>query len=125
MSVEAAEPSAAALTQETVMGLMPGAGANPFTPVDRQTVLGTFKSTGARDADVLYAQKETLIAPYRNLKRLSMLCIVIGGLFTITIFMSWFGIPLLLFAWWLWRFQAKNTTAVEDGYADYLKSVSA
>ena len=107
------------------MGLMPAAGANPFTPIDRQTALGTFKACGARDADVLHAQKETLLAPYRNLKRLAVICIVIGALFTITIFMSWFGIPLLLFAWWLWRFQARNTTAVEDGYADYLRSTGA
>jgi hypothetical protein len=107
------------------MGLMPAAGANPFTSIDRQTVLGTFKASGARDPDVLHAQKETLIAPYKNLKRLAMICIGVGALFTITIFMSWFGIPLLLFAWWLWRFQAKNTAAVEEGYADYLRSTNS
>jgi hypothetical protein len=26
-------------------------------------------------------------------------------------------------AWWVWRFQAKNSAAVEAGYAQYLASV--
>jgi len=109
----------------TAMGLMPAAAQNPFVSVDRQTVLGTLKASGARDEDVLHAQKETMMAPYRHLKKLAIISIVIGGLFTITIFMAWFGIPVLLMAWWLWRLQAKNTAAVEAGYAEYVQSLGA
>jgi hypothetical protein len=29
---------------------------------------------------------------------------VIGVLFTVTIFMAWFGIPPVLFGWWVGRF---------------------
>jgi hypothetical protein len=107
------------------MGLVPAGAANPFASVDRTTVIGTLKSTGSRDPDILHAQKETLLGPYRNLKKLAILSIVIGGLFTVTIFMAWFGIPVLLLAWWLWRFQAKNTAAVEEGYAEYVQSMRA
>ena len=107
------------------MGLMPAGTANPFIPVDRKSVVGTLKATGSRDPDVLHAQKQTLLAPYKQLKTLAKICIGIGALFTVTVFMAWFGIPLLLFAWWLWRFQARNSTAVEDGYADYMQSANA
>lgn len=106
------------------MGLMPANGTNPFVTVDRRTVLGTFKASGSRDTDVLHAQKETLLGPYKNLRKLAMLSFIIGGLFTITIFMAWFGIPVLLGAWWLWSFQAKQQRAVEDGYTDYVATLT-
>src|SRR5689334_14383625 len=105
------------------MGLMPAGASNPFTSVDQQTVVGALKSTGTRDADVLHAQKETMLAPYRNLKMLAMIGFGVGGLFTIMIFMAWFGIPVLIASWLLWRFQAKQQATVEAGYAQYLASL--
>ena len=105
------------------MGLMPANAANPFITVDQQTVFGIFKSSGSHDPDVLYAQKETLLGPYKNLKRLAMICGVGGALLTITVFAAILGIPLMIGAWWLWRFQTKNSNAVEAGYAQYLASV--
>ena len=107
------------------MGLMPAGASNPFSSVDQKTAFGTFKATGSRDPDVLYAHKETMLAPYKNLKRLAMIGAVSGGLFTITIFMAWFGIPVLIASWLLWRFQAKQAANVEAGYAQYLSSMSA
>lgn len=107
------------------MGLMPAGASNPFSSVDQQTAFGTFKGTGSRDPDVLYAHKETMLAPYKNLKRLALIGVVAGGLFTITIFMAWFGIPVLIASWLLWRFQAKQVANVEAGYARYLASMSA
>ena len=107
------------------MGLMPAGAASPFSSIDRTSVIGTLKATGSHDPDVLHAQKESLLAPYKNLKYLAMISFGVGGLMTITIFMAWFGIPVLLFAWWLWRFQAKNSAAVEEGYAEYLRSAGA
>jgi hypothetical protein len=105
------------------MGLMPAGASNPFSSVDVQTVVGTLKSSGSKDPDVLYATKTTLLAPYRNLKTLAKIGLVIGGLFTITIFMAWFGIPVVIASYLLWRFQAKQTAAVEDGYAQYVASL--
>ena len=107
------------------MGLMPAGATNPFSPVDQQTVFGTLKQTGSRDPDILYAHKETMLAPYKNLKRLAIIGAAAGGLFTITIFMAWFGIPVLIASWLLWRFQAKQAANVEAGYARYQTSMSA
>jgi hypothetical protein len=107
------------------MGLMPAGASNPFSPVDEQTVFGTLKETGSRDPDVLYAHKETMLAPYKNLKRLSIIGAVIGGLFTIMIFMAWFGIPVLIASWLLWRFQAKQVANIEGGYGRYQATLSS
>ena len=71
-------------TEGVRMGLMPAGSANPFSKMDRQAVLGTLKASGSSDPDVLYAQKEALLAPYKNLKRLAILGGVIGAFFTIT-----------------------------------------
>jgi len=106
------------------MGLMPAGSTNPFTSLDQQTVMGSFKSTGTRDADVLHAQKETMLAPYKHLKMLAKIGYAIGGLFTIMIFMAWVGIPVLIGSWLLWRFQAKQQATVEAGYAQYVASLA-
>jgi hypothetical protein len=105
------------------MALMPAGATNPFTSIDQQTVMGTLKSTGARDTDVLHAQKETMLAPYKHLKMLAKIGYAIGGLFTIMIFMAWMGIPVLIASWLLWKFQAKQQAAVEAGYAQYVASL--
>lgn len=107
------------------MGLMPAGATNPFSSIDEQTVFGTLKETGSRDPDVLYAHKQTMLAPYKNLKTLAMIGLAAGGLFTIMIFMAWFGIPVLIASWLLWRFQAKQVANVEAGYARYTASLSA
>jgi hypothetical protein len=105
------------------MGLMPAGATNPLSPVNQQTAFGTFKESGSRDKDVVYAQKETMLAPYKNLKRLAVIGLVIGGLFTITVFMAFFGIPCVIGSWLLWRFQARQVANIEAGYAQYLASV--
>lgn len=102
------------------MGLMPSAAANPFTSVDQRTAYGAFKASGSFDPDAIYAQKETMIAPYKNLKRLAILGMVIGGLFTVTIAMAFFGIPIVVASWFLWRFQARQVANIEAGYAQYV-----
>jgi hypothetical protein len=108
-----------------IMGLMPAGAANPFISIDQQTAFGTFKSTGSRDPDVIYAQKQTILAPYTNLKRMAVVGFVSGGIFTAMIFMAWFGIPILIASWLLWRFQAKQIANVEAGYAQYLATANA
>ena len=106
------------------MGLMPAGATNPFTSIDQQTVMGTLRSTGSRDADVLHAQKEQMLAPYKHLKMLAKIGFAIGGLFTIMIFMAWMGIPVLIASWLLWRFATKQATTVEAGYAQYVASLA-
>jgi hypothetical protein len=106
------------------MGLMPD-GGNPFTKIDKQSVIGTLKATGSRDPDILYAQKAKLLAPAKNLKLLSVICVVSGALFTITVILAIAGIPFVIFGIWLWRFSSQNIAAIEAGYAEYLASSSS
>ncbi len=106
------------------MGLTPE-GGNPFTKLDKQSVIGTLKATGSHDADILHAQKEKLLAPAKNLKILAIIMMVGGGLLTITVILAIAGIPFALFGVWLWRFSSKNIAAVEDGYTEYLASSHA
>jgi hypothetical protein len=102
------------------MGLMPAGASNPFTKLDKQTVIGTLKACGSRDPDVLHAQTAQLLAGAKHLKLLGLICMVIGGLFTVTIFMAWFGIPAVLFGWWVGRFGKRNIQTVDAAYAEYL-----
>jgi hypothetical protein len=107
-----------------MMGLMPD-GGNPFTKLDKQSVIGTLKATGSHDADILHAQKQKLLAPAKNLKILSIILIVGGALLTLTVVLAIAGIPLALFGLWLWRFSSQNIAAVEAGYTEYLASSHA
>ena len=101
------------------MGLMPD-GGNPFTKLDKQSVIGALKATGSQDADVLYAQKAKLLAPNKNLKILSVILIVSGIFFTATVVLAIAGIPFAIFGIWMWRFSSKNMAAVELGYTEYV-----
>jgi hypothetical protein len=104
------------------MGLMPAGAGNPFTKMDEQSVLGVLKSTGARDPDILHAEKEKLLAQPRQLKLLGILCIAIGAFFTVTVFLAIAGIPCMIFGWWTWRFGKQNISAVEAGFARYAQA---
>ena len=106
------------------MGLTPE-GGNPFTKIDKQSVIGTLKATGSRDSDILYAQKAKLLAPNNNLKILSYILIGGGALLTLTFILAIAGIPLALFGIWMWRFSSKNIAAIEAGYSEYLASSPA
>ena len=105
------------------MALMPAGATNPFSPISQQAAFGTFKEARSTDPDILYAHKETMLAPYKNLKRLALIGYVGGGLFTIMIFMAWFGIPVLIASWLLSRFQAKQVANIEAAYAQFLATI--
>jgi len=106
------------------MGLVPEGAGNPFAKLDRQSVIGIFKSTGSRDPDVLHATKERLLTQPKQLKLLGMICLLIGAFFTVTFILAIAGIPAMLFGWWLRRFGANNIGAIEEGYADYIASAA-
>lgn len=97
----------------------------PFTKLDKQSVLGTLKSIGTRDPDVLYAQKQKLLAPSKSLKTASYVIIGCSVLLTITIVAAFAGIPFGLFGLWIWRFSSKNIATVEAAYSEYLASAPA
>jgi hypothetical protein len=104
------------------MALAPTETAGPFTKLDKQSVIGTLKSIGTRDPDVLHAQKQKLLAPSKNLKMLSYILMGGGLLFTITVVVAFAGIPLGLFGIWLWRFSSKNIATVEAAFSEYVTS---
>lgn len=102
------------------MGLMPTGPHSQFTKLDKQSVIGSLKACGSRDPDVLFAQKQQLAAPARQLKLLGYICLAGGALFTVTIILSWFGIPLMIFGWWLLRFGKANIQTVDLAYDEFL-----
>jgi hypothetical protein len=104
------------------MALTQVEGAGPFSKIDKQTVIGTLKAVGSRDSDMLYAQKQKLLAPSKNLRNISYVLIGGGGLLTITVFAAFAGIPLALFGVWLWRRSSRNTAIVEAGYSEFVAS---
>ena len=106
------------------MGLMPAGGRNPFTKMDKQSVIGALKATSSRDLDVLHSQKIELLSLPKQLKLLGIICMAGGAIFTVTIILAFFGIPIGIFGWWCWSFSKKNIAAVETGYAEYVASVS-
>jgi predicted Rdx family selenoprotein len=108
--------------RRTIMGLMPANGSNPFTRLDKQSVVGSLKSCGSNDPDVLYAQKQQLVATAKQLRLLGFICIGVGAFMTVTVFLAIAGIPSMLFGWWLLRFAKQNTETVESTYTEFLAS---
>src|SRR5258708_4770405 len=102
------------------MGLMPAGARNPFTKLDKQSVIGALKATGSRDPDILHSQKNELLSPPKQLKLLGILLMVGGAFFTVTVVLAIAGIPLAIFGWWCWSFGKKNIAAIETGYAEYV-----
>src|SRR4030095_13710278 len=104
------------------MGLMPAGPHSQFTKLDKQTVFGSLKACGSRDPGVLFAQKQQLVTSREHLKLLGYICLAGGALFTVTIILSWFGIPLMIFGWWLQRFGKSNIRTVATAYEEFLVS---
>ncbi len=96
---------------------MPTAGL--FTPVDKQWVIGTLKAMGSTDPDVLYAARAKLLAAVTFAKVAGVGAV---GLGVLLLFLPaggrWFGPPLLVAGWGLWRRGVRNA-AVEAGYDEY------
>jgi hypothetical protein len=107
------------------MGLVSAAASNPFTKFDRQSVIGMLKQCGSCDPDVLHAQKLQLETPGRQLKLLGVICMACGALLTLTVILSWIGIPFAIFGWWVRRFGLRNIETVEAAYADFVAAGAA
>ena len=107
------------------MGLMPEGAGNPYTRLDPQQVVGMLKSSGARDGDVLYAQKQKLLSQPKQLKMLGVLCMVVGAFMTVTVVLAIAGIPCVLFGWWTYQFGQKNIAAIEAGFELYKGTATA
>ena len=94
--------------------------SGPFSKVDKQSVIGTLKAVGSRDPDVLYAQKQKLIAPSKSLKSASYIIIGAGVVLTLTIFAAFAGIPAVIFGIWILRRTSQNIAVVEEAYNEFM-----
>jgi hypothetical protein len=107
------------------MGATPPAGRNPFGPVDSAAVMTALTAVGSYDPDVLYATKQRLLAPYRDLRRVAIAGIFVAGALVVVLSMPIFGLFAFVASAALWRFQAKQRANVESGYAQYLASAKS
>ena len=107
------------------MGLMPAGSSNPFARLDEQSVVGMLKESGAKDPDILHSQKEKLLAQPKQLKLLGIISAVVGAFFTVTVFLAFVGIPIVIFGWWTWRFGQRNVQAIEAGFLRYTQAMAA
>jgi hypothetical protein len=107
------------------MAEMPLSGRNPFGPVDSSRVMAALKAAGSFDPDVLYATKQRMLAPYRDLRRLAVLGILLGCALILVLAMTVLGILAFAVSAILWRFQARQVANVEAGYAWFLASAKS
>ncbi|HEY2164048.1 MAG TPA: hypothetical protein VGH04_08665 [Gemmatimonadaceae bacterium] len=107
------------------MSEMPLSERNPFGPVDSSRVTATLKAAGSFDPDVLYATKRRMLAPYRDLRRLAVLGILLGCALIFIVAMTVLGSLAIVGSAILWRFQARQTANVEAGYARFLASAKS
>ena len=101
---------------------MPAVGGrrNPFGAIDSLGVMAALKTAGSYDPDVLYAAKQRLLAPYRDLRRLAVLGILLGCALIFLGAMIVLGVLALVSSLVLWRFQARQVANVEAGYTQFL-----
>jgi hypothetical protein len=107
------------------MAELPSSARNPFGPVDSSQVMATLKAAGSFDPDVLYATKRRMLAPYRDLRRLAVLGILLGSALIFVVAMTVLGLLAFVSSAILWRFQARQVANVEAGYARFLASAKS
>jgi len=92
---------------------------SPFLKLDKSSVNGYLKSIGSRDPDIIHTQKTNLLSLARFPKYVGIYVMVLGAMLTVTILMSFIGIPMLILGWWMRSRGAKNLKAVEEGYGEF------
>jgi archaellum biogenesis protein FlaJ (TadC family) len=96
-----------------------------FGRLTPQEVMGTLKSTGSRDPDVLFAAKVTMLETVKPLKIMGIWAYVTGGLCCLLILLAFIGIPLLIFGWWVRKRAKENIETIESTFAEYVRSIGA
>jgi hypothetical protein len=93
--------------------------------LNHQQVIGSLRSTGSTDPDVLFAKKEELLGETKRLKLLGVVPIVIGTIMTISIIGAIVGIPMLLVGFSVRKASKHNYAVTDAALAEYMQSVQA
>jgi hypothetical protein len=96
-----------------------------YQKIDPRAVVGTLKSLGTRDPDVLYAEKLKMLAMPHHLTKVGMWLMITGGLLTILIITAFIGIPAIVGGWWMRRRGTHNAAAIEEGFRLFEASAAA
>ena len=118
---ESANPGGVSVAETPSMGVR----RNPFAAIDSLGVMAALKAAGSYDPDVLYATKRRMLAPYRDLRRLAVLGILLGCALIFLVAMVVLGVLALVSSLVLWRFQARQVANVEAGYAQFLAAAKS
>ena len=88
-------------------------------------VIGSLRSTGSTDPDVLFAKKEELLSETKRLKLLGTVPIVIGAIMTVSIIGAIVGVPMLVVGILVRKTIAHNNSVTDAALAEYLQTVRA
>lgn len=95
---------------------------NPFSIVEKETIIDMLEATGSRDPDVLYERKATLMSRARFPRVAGLFLMVFGVLASVTVVGTVIGIPMLLGGWWIRHRGSRNVRTIEAGFAEYFGS---
>lgn len=107
------------------MGTTPPAGRNPFGPIESTGVVAALRAVGSYDPDALYAMKQRLLAPYRDLRRVAVAGLVLGCALLVLFSMPISGAAALVASFALWRYEAKQRAKIESACAEYLAAAKS
>jgi hypothetical protein len=91
--------------------------------ISHQQAIGSLRSTGSTDPDVLFAKKEELLTETRRMRILTIAPLIVGGVLTISIIGAIIGIPALIFGFSVRKTYKNNITVCDAALAEYLESV--
>lgn len=95
---------------------------NPYSALDKQRVIGTFRATGSHDPDVLDARKERLMSVVGFPKPAGTFLIGLGAVTSLTVIGAIVGIPMVVAGVWLRRRGVRNIASVQAGFEEYADS---
>ncbi len=89
----------------------------------QQQVIGTLRSTGSTDPDVLFAKKEELLSETKRLKLLGIAPLIAGTILTISIIGAIVGIPMLIVGFSVRSAYKHNIAVTDAALAEYIQSI--
>jgi hypothetical protein len=93
--------------------------------LSHQQVIGTLRSTGSSDPDVLFARKEEMLTETRRMKLLTIAPLIIGGILTVSIIGAIAGIPAIIFGILVRKTYNQNIATAEGALSEYMHSLRA